>query len=442
MDSQQRTHRLKGNIIVILILKGISILISLMYVPLLLGSMDTDNYAVWLTLTSLVSWIALFDIGLGNGLRNRLSETLAKNDITQSKKYISTAYCGVIIVAMFLFISFLIASPFMDWARILNTDTIPVESLSLLVAIVFCSFLLNFVFGLINSILYAVQYPAISTVITFVGQVVSFFTVCCLVKLYSISDIVTLGIIISIVPPIVYLLFTVILFNSKLKYLKPSYQLIDFSIIREILTLGFKFFCLQIITIILFQTNNIIIIHAVNQEAVVIYNILYKYLYILVTVFAMICAPIWSATTEAYVKGDYKWIVQIKNKLLKISALFISAGFLMVVFSKYAFAMWLGDECPVIDMDETFLMFVYCAFMILYSVYGYIINGIGKLMLQLCVTSVLAIIYLPIAYCLGIELSLRGILITMCFIGAFNYLWSELQLSRLLRGTAKGIWNR
>lgn len=77
-----------------------------MYVPLLLGSMDTDNYAVWLTLTSLVSWIALFDIGLGNGLRNRLSETLAKNDITQSKKYISTAYCGVIIVAMFLFISF------------------------------------------------------------------------------------------------------------------------------------------------------------------------------------------------------------------------------------------------------------------------------------------------------------------------------------------------
>lgn len=106
MDSQQRTHRLKGNIIVILILKGISILISLMYVPLLLGSMDTDNYAVWLTLTSLVSWIALFDIGLGNGLRNRLSETLAKNDITQSKKYISTAYCGVIIVAMFLFISF------------------------------------------------------------------------------------------------------------------------------------------------------------------------------------------------------------------------------------------------------------------------------------------------------------------------------------------------
>lgn len=439
-DSKLRNNRLKGNIIVILITKGLSILVSLLYVPLLLGSMDTDNYAVWLTLTSLVSWIALFDIGLGNGLRNRLSEALAKNDYILARTYVSTAYCGVFIVAIGLLLCFTIANPFVNWSEILNTTAINQKQLSFLVTIVFCGFIMNFVFGLINSVLYAVQYPAMSSLITFTGQVVSFAIVYILVKSHSISNIVTLGTIIAIIPPLTYVIYSLILFKSKLKQISPKYKFIEFSKIKDILSLGIKFFILQIITIVLFQTNNIIIIHAVDKDAVVVYNILYKYLYILVTIFAMICAPIWSATTEAYVKNDFNWIKMIKSKLIKISIVFIIGGLAMVALSKYVFDIWLGSNHPVILIDNTLLMLLYCSFMILYSVYGYIINGIGKLKLQLYVTSILALIYLPVAYYWGIRYGLTGILIAMCLVGLINFIWSKAQLTRILSGKARGIW--
>lgn len=65
----QRSVKVKKNIIAMIGIKGISLGISLLYVPLLLHSMNSINYGIWLTLTSIVSWVAMCDIGLGNGLR-------------------------------------------------------------------------------------------------------------------------------------------------------------------------------------------------------------------------------------------------------------------------------------------------------------------------------------------------------------------------------------
>ena len=100
MDNTQkeniaRSRKTKLNIVAMLGVKGLSMLISFLYVPLLLNSMDSENYGVWLTLTSLVSWVAIFDIGLGNGLRNKLAEALARNDELLGRKYVSTAYITI-----------------------------------------------------------------------------------------------------------------------------------------------------------------------------------------------------------------------------------------------------------------------------------------------------------------------------------------------------------
>ncbi|MBQ5689942.1 MAG: hypothetical protein IIV24_00450, partial [Alistipes sp.] len=69
-----RSKALKKNVYIMMLIRGLSFLISFLYVPLLYGALDTNSYGVWLTLTSLVAWVAMFDIGLGNGLRNKLAE--------------------------------------------------------------------------------------------------------------------------------------------------------------------------------------------------------------------------------------------------------------------------------------------------------------------------------------------------------------------------------
>ncbi|MDE5975352.1 MAG: hypothetical protein K2G69_02250, partial [Muribaculaceae bacterium] len=56
------------------LVKGISILTSFLLVPLTLGYLRPVEYGIWMTLSSILVWINYFDIGLGNGLRNKLAE--------------------------------------------------------------------------------------------------------------------------------------------------------------------------------------------------------------------------------------------------------------------------------------------------------------------------------------------------------------------------------
>ena len=69
-----RTKRANLNIIISFFFKGASILLSFLLVPLTINYIKPDAYGVWLTLSSLVGWVAMFDIGIGNGLKNKLSD--------------------------------------------------------------------------------------------------------------------------------------------------------------------------------------------------------------------------------------------------------------------------------------------------------------------------------------------------------------------------------
>lgn len=71
-----RTKQAKINVWVSFLIKGVSILVSLVLVPLTLSYLTPFDYGVWLTLNSILVWLDFFDVGLGNGLRNKLSNVL------------------------------------------------------------------------------------------------------------------------------------------------------------------------------------------------------------------------------------------------------------------------------------------------------------------------------------------------------------------------------
>ena len=75
-----------------MIFKGGTILISLILVPMTLSYLNPYEYGIWLTLSSTLAWIYTFDIGLGNGLRNKLTEALALNDLKLARIYVSTSF--------------------------------------------------------------------------------------------------------------------------------------------------------------------------------------------------------------------------------------------------------------------------------------------------------------------------------------------------------------
>ena len=184
-----------------------------------------------------------------------------------------------------------------------------------------------------------------------------------------------------------------------------------------------------------------LILHIIGNEAVVEYNIAFKYMNMLVMGYTIIVTPLWSATTEAYTKGDLQWIMQAVRKLQRISLIIIIVGGIMLLLSNYIYRIWIGVNAIDIKFSTTFMLYIYLIFKVLYSNYGYILNGIGKLNLQIVMTAILAVTYIPLVYILGTWFGLTGVLIIFAFNSFVNFLWSKFQYKKLIAGTATGIWN-
>lgn len=438
--SNSRSRSVKRNAIVMMFIKGASFLVSFLYVPLLYDALDTTVYGIWLTLTSLVSWVAMFDIGLGNGLRNKLAESLALGDIDLAKKYVSTAYVYITILVSCLIVVFFAIRGFVPWNQVLNASEIEPTIIHKLVAIVYTTFCVRFALNLINSVMLATQQPAMSSGLALVEQFASFVIVLILVKFYNITSLLTLGTVISVVPIVILIVATFILFSTKLRYISPSISFSEYSKAKNILFLGVRFFIIQIGTLILFQSNNLIITHVVGNAAVVEYNIAYKYMHILVMLFNIIVTPIWSATTDAYVRGDFNWIKSTNKKLVLITILMSAIGFVMLMCASWFYKMWLGDSYVDIPFSTSAILYLYMVAMMLYGCYGYFINGFGHLRLQMTITVVLSVAYPILAIFAGKTFGLNGILWIFTLTTFISYLWSKIQYTKIVNRTASGIW--
>lgn len=100
-QGHERSLRAKRNIISSLLIKGSSIIISFVTLPLVLNYIDASSYGIWLTLGSMVGWFAFFDIGLTQGLRNRFAVAKAEGNHELAQTYVSTTYAILSIVFFF-----------------------------------------------------------------------------------------------------------------------------------------------------------------------------------------------------------------------------------------------------------------------------------------------------------------------------------------------------
>src|SRR5665647_1530201 len=147
-----RSKKAKRNIFFSILIQGISIAISLVLVPLTIHYVNPTQYGIWLTLSSIIAWFSFFDIGFGNGLRNKFAEALAKGEEELARIYVSTTYAILCIIIGIVLILFLCINPFINWAKILNTTQEMAGELSILAGIVFIFFCLRFIFQLVTTV--------------------------------------------------------------------------------------------------------------------------------------------------------------------------------------------------------------------------------------------------------------------------------------------------
>lgn len=434
-----RTKLAIKNILLSFILKGGSIFISFLLVPMTLGYLNPYEYGIWLTLNSVLSWITLLDIGLGNGLRNKLTEALAKEDYHLGRIYVSTsfAFMGLFIV-LFYFI-FLFLQQFLNWYAILNVDSQLVHNLNSLVTIVFGIVCVGFLFKMIGNIFMAFQYPAGNDLLTFIGNLLSLLIIYILTRISN-GSLLRVALTFTGIPALVYIICFPVTFMI-FPQIKPSLKMINRKYFSDLINLGVKFLFIQISALIIYMTSNILISHLFGPEEVTPYNIAYKYFSIVITGFTIILSPFWSAITDAKSNNDYEWIRYIVKHLLKIWVILIAIIVLMIVCAPFFYRLWIGDKVQV-NTNFTLLCGIYVIFYTLNNLFSFIINGFGTLRVATYATVLQAMVFIPLAFLFGHYFGVIGILIALCVITFTCLFWAPYQCYKLIGQKATGLWSQ
>jgi O-antigen/teichoic acid export membrane protein len=422
------------------VLKGISIGISLLLVPLTLNYLDKERYGLWLTLSSIIGWFSLFDIGLGNGFRNKFAEAITQKNDLLAKTYVSTTFVLLSTIIGCVLIIFFAVNPFLDWGKILNTSAETRRTLSLLALIIFTFFALQFVFKLTTSIFLADQKSALVDLTGVLGSLLSLIIIFILMRIGE-RSLLYLGLTLSACPVLVLIVTYFFVFGGKYAKYKPSIKYIDFRLSKSLMGLGFLFFIPQVCSLIVFSTSNVIITQIFSPADVAVYNIAFKYFSLVMMFFQIIINPFWSAFTEAYVKQDYSWVKNVIRKLVLIWGISCIGLIFMVLLSNIAYRLWVGDQI-VVPLQVSIGLAIYVGISNWNNIFVAFNCGTSKMVIQVWLSLIAGISFIPLAVLISQKLGLAGIPLAMGLSIIPGSFISLAQYQRIITNKAKGIWNR
>lgn len=438
-NSSGRSKEVMRNILISFISKGIAGICSLLVVPLTINYVNPTQYGIWLTLSSIIGWVVFFDMGLGNGFRNKFAEAKTKGDIELARQYVSTTYLSLSIIVLFLLVIVGVSNHFLNWPSILNVEDSYLLELRNVCAIVSFFFCINLVVRLFSTVLTADQKPGWADMLNAAGHVLSLIVIYFL-TISSEGSLLNLALYYSGVPTILIFVCSVYAFKfTHYKEVAPRFKSVRINLVSSITNLGFQFFFISVSLIFIFQIMNIVISRELGPNAVTEYNIAYKYLYNLTIIVMIIITPFWSAFTDAYYKSDFQWMERSIKKLEAIWLLSVLGSIVMILLADFFYEIWIGKEVQV-HLSTTISIAIYITIFNIGHIYMYLINGIGTIRIQLIIYLVIALMAWPLMVLSCRLFGLPGVVIVPSMAILLQAVFGKIQISKLIHGHARGLW--
>ncbi|EHU4794480.1 polysaccharide biosynthesis C-terminal domain-containing protein [Vibrio vulnificus] len=377
--------------------------------PVLYGYLDENVLGVWLTLMSVASWIMIFDVGVGNGLRNKIAPLIDSGDVEKTKSYMSSTYFFFFLFLFFFCLVLLFCvNQFFNVYVLFNTEKKLVPDLMLSFLLLVVTIFSNLFFSLNFSVANAFQNSSFlnlrNTLFNVLLLVSLFFT-----SLYSNNKGSLLDVTIQffLVNLIINVFTTIHLFLS-ISEIRPNVRYIRFFYFKDNLKIGSQFFIINLTSIVLFSSDTFLISHLFEPKEVTSYSVTIKAFTIFLMIMWIYLGPLWSAYTVKWNKEDYHWVFNKLNQSIKLSFFICSAmlGF-SLIFNKVLF-LWIGDD-SLYNSKLVLSIFLLIGLRIWSGNFSTLLNGLGLIKVQMYCSIFAIILNIPISiilvkkYNFGIE---------------------------------------
>lgn len=434
----QRSALLVKNVLASFVVKGWASLVVLLMIPVTLKCLGNYQNGVWLTISSMLVWIDQFDVGLGNGLRNKLTSYMAQGKCDEARRMVTSTFLMLVLIIAVVLPALLLAVNTVNLYTVLNVEPglIPELRVAVTTAVVLVCF--TFVLKFIGNVYMGMQMPAVSNGLIALGQTLALVSTLLLLALDKATFLMVVAVNTGC-PFVVYLLAYPYTFRIKYPFLCPARRFVDWKAVKELGNVGVCFFWLQIAAVLQFMSSNILISNLYTPELVTPYQVAYRYTSIAMLVFNIICMPIWNATADAYARNDLDWVRRANKKMGMVVASLTLLLVVMVAVSPWVYDVWIGNQCHV-PLMMTALMALYIWMLIQSMRYSYFLNGMGALRLQMYMT-VSAVAFIPLAWLMRRQFpDIEWFIVVMCVCNLPGMVANTIQFNKIINGKATGIW--
>jgi len=410
IDGKKRNLRLLVQLILSFGYKGLSMALSFAIVPLSLNILGPNEYGLWLTIFSFVNFFLFFDLGLGNGLKNKITISLANNDLQSTRSFISTGYIVfaslsfVLILLLVLLISSINMSSFLNTAGVSDHK---VKQAMLIVGItIITSFTLNFVYN-ISAAQQKISFANLGMVLN------NGLAVLVLIYLNIIKTPITITImaVITAGALIASMLISNVVFYKRNPNLFPSIKDFRMNLLKSTLKLSTGFFIVQIQVIIISFTDTIIINKYLGNYEVTRYNLVYKLFSAIIILLSLVSMPLWTVFTEAFEKKDNLWIKNVFKRFNYIIVVAALVFILLGVFINPILYIWTHHNYQIPALLVTGMIIYNVAYAWNYN-YSVFLNSISAIRVQLPYLIITSILNIPLCiYFIHLGLGSAGVVL-------------------------------
>ena len=375
--------------------RGSSMVVNFVLTPVILIALGDEGFGIWSVIVSILNWIIFFDLGIVNGLKNKVTQSVAVQDFVKARRYFSSGYAGITMAATSLMgigLAFILA---FNWQNIFNTEVAGSElQAALLISLIFAS--VNFSLSIVKSGYYAIQQSAIPSLILLLQQSLFLLSILALDRFLSFNlSLVDVSLLFGASQFCMNTIFTVIFFKKR-PYLTPLFREIKKKELKDVTGLGLAFFFLQLTGLVLYFTDNVLISGLFTPVAVTNYQIPFKLFSVISILHNMLMTNLWPAYTKAFSELNFTWVQKVLRRLKLLQLVLIIGVIAMLFVAPYIIPIWLGRE-----FETSFgLLLAIGANVVLVSwnaIYIYLLNGMGHTKFNLWVSATQAIINIPLS---------------------------------------------
>jgi O-antigen/teichoic acid export membrane protein len=354
------------------IAKALNILISFLSVPLTVHYLGAERYGVWLTISSVITWMSMTDFGLaGNALINVLSEASGKEDRAEAQHYTASAFWALTGVSVLAGIICVSAFRFIPWRAVFQVSAATTtQELQMACGLTLLFFVMAFPLSILNSIYNAYQDGFLANIWGIAANALSLAAL--VFVSFTHGGLPQLVLALSGTRTLVSIANSFFLFR-RYHWLVPKPAAVRIDCVKRLFHLGSKYLVTQLASLGIYQSQPMIITQLLGPSKVVIFVVAYKIISLPMDLAYMATQPFISAFGEAKARKDWHWIAgAYRNSVKAACTIGLPMALVLGLCAKPLIKIWAGS----VAIPSTSLV----VWLSIYTVIGIVLMSAGQLL--------------------------------------------------------------